>query len=77
MPAWTSELPTQPGWYWFTHKHKGNWQKPQMVELDIFEGEMCEVQCTQDGGDYVPIEYWWGTTRWMVQGPLSVPELPK
>ena len=74
---WTTEIPTEPGLYWYTYKFKGRWQKPVEKVLSMFGGELCEEVCGADGGEYEPLkDNLCSGSEWKILGPLPLPEPP-
>jgi hypothetical protein len=74
---WTTTPPTEPGLYWYSYKHNGKWSKPVSKEFDFFRGELCEVVCGSDGGEYEPVKDFLPLTNGRILGPLPIPEPPQ
>ncbi len=75
MNAWTSDIPTEPGMYWFY----GNAYQP--VLGDDIELHFLRVRRTGDGSPVYIMEgnFWYPKTKW-VKGQfakIEEPELPK
>ena len=75
---WTTDPPAEPGLYWYTYKFKGQWQKPSERRLTMFDGDLCEETCGDDGGEYEPVKYFLCSGEgWMILGPPPELEQPE
>lgn len=71
-PDWTTEPPTEPGWYWATPRMVEGWEdiSPQIAE--VYKNLSDRLKVLFDGNDDFDLADF---THWL--GPLPLPEPPK
>ena len=75
MP-WTSDLPTEPGWYWLRHAAfhgaQGAWHEPNPIIVELVPDANASLTIYVPGTDWTRRLTELTNSEWI--GPLTVPD---